>query len=310
MIVTALGEHVTLYYPPLFHLFSLAFFLAIPAVDPYLIMKIIVSALDAVQVVPVYYIVRYVSKSSSAGAVAGLAAVVAPGDLLMISWGGYANIAGLLLIAILSYFVLKEEAVMVGIVSAILFLTHHLSMLFAIALFLPYLLITWLRTRKLPRSLVSFVAAIGVAYVVFYWRTLIPLYDMYTQYAPRYATFTLRSDWPFMLGIPILVVAALGICLRLYRTRALPPRSDLLLYMWFLWPVLLGYSFLFGVRWDVIRWVYFLQQPACVWCGIAVAQFKKGKLAVAIVLLAFIVQWIGAIQGYYSDVKFNSGYTY
>jgi hypothetical protein len=310
MIITGLGEHATLYYPPLFHLLSLAFFLAIPTVDPYLIMKIIVTVLDALQVVPIFYVVKYVSKSGTAGAVAGFAAVVAPSDFLMVAWGGYANIAGFLLIAILAYFVVRERAVMVGIVSATLFLTHHLSMLFAIALFLPYLLMTWLRTRKLPKSLLAFVAAMGVAYAAFYWRTLIPLYEMYTEYAPRYATFTLPSDWPLMLGIPILVVAALGIGLKLYRIRTLPTQSDLLLYMWFLWPILLGYSFLFGAQWDVIRWVYFLQQPACVWCGITVAQFKNGKLALAIVLLALAIQWISTMQGYNSDIRFNSGYTY
>jgi hypothetical protein len=310
MIITGLGEHVTLYYPPLFHLFSLAFFLALPTVDPYLIMKVIVSVLDALQVIPIYYIVKYVSQSRPGAALAGFAAVVAPSDFLMISWGGYANIAGLLLIAILAYFVARERAVMVGIVSAILFLTHHLSMLFAIVLFLPYLLVTWFRARRLPKTLLAFVGAMGVAYAAFYWQTLIPLYELYTEYAPRYATFTLPSDWPLMFGIPILIVAGLGVGLTLYRSKVHPTQPYLLLFMWFLWPILLGYSFLFGAKWDVIRWVYFLQQPACVWCGLTVAQFKNTKLAVAIVFLALVIQWISTMQGYYSDIKFNSGYTY
>jgi hypothetical protein len=310
MIVTGLGEKVTLYYPPLFHLLSLIFFLALPTVDPYLIMKVIVCVLDALQVIPIYFIVKLVSKSIGGAAAAGFAAIVAPGDLLMVSWGGYANIAGLLLIAVLAYFIIKEKAVAVVLVSTILFLTHHLSMLFAIALFLPYLLMTWLRTRKLPKCLVAFVAAMGVAYAAFYWQTLIPLYELYTEYASRYAKFTLPPDWPLMLGVPILAMAALGIGLRLYRSKTRLAQSDLLLYMWFLWPILLGYSFVFGVHWDVIRWVYFLQQPACVWCGIAATQFKNRKLIILIFLLAFVIQLVSTIQGYYSDVKLNSGYTY
>jgi hypothetical protein len=39
MVVTQLGEQITLYYPPLFHLLSLCFFLAFPTLDPYLIMN-------------------------------------------------------------------------------------------------------------------------------------------------------------------------------------------------------------------------------------------------------------------------------
>ena len=65
VVVSGLGEHATVYYPPLFHLFSLTFFLALPTVDPYLIMKVIVAVLDSLQLFPIYFIVKYVSKSDS-----------------------------------------------------------------------------------------------------------------------------------------------------------------------------------------------------------------------------------------------------
>lgn len=310
LVVTQLGEHIILYYPPLFHLLSLTFFLALPSVDPYLIMKVIVTLLDALQAIPIYYIVRIVSKSATGATMAAFIAMTTGSDFLMTSWGGYANIAGLLLIATVAYFVIKERAVAVGLLSTILFLTHHLSMLFAVALFLPYFLITWLRTRKLPKCLIAFVASMGVAYGAFYWQTLIPLYEIYTTYAPRYAKFALPPDWPLMFGIPLLVLAVIGIGLWVSKSNTRFARPDLLLYMWFLWPLLLGYSFLFGAQWDVIRWIYFLQQPACVWCGIAVSQFKNRKYVIVIVLVAFVLQWISTMQGYYSDIISNAGYTY
>lgn len=310
LVVTQFDEHITLHYPPLFHLLSLTFFLAFPTVDPYLIMKVIVAVLDALQVVPIYYIVKNVSRSLLGALMAAFVAMVTPSDFLMISWGGYANIAALTLIAILAYFIVKERAVAVGLVSAPLFLTHHLSMLFAVALFVPYLLAIWLRTRKLPKSLLAFVAAMGVAYAAFYWRTLIPLYEIYAEYAPRYAEFTLPPDWPVMFGIPLLVVAAIGIGLRLHSSNARSVGSDLFLYMWFLWPLLLGYAFLLGVQWHATRWIYFLQQPACVWCGITAAQLKNRKFIIVMILVVFVVQWIITMQAYYSAIASNAGYSY
>jgi hypothetical protein len=309
-VVTRLGEHLTGYYPPLFHLLSLFFFLAFPVADPYLIMKVIVSVLDSLQLFPVYFIVKDVSKSTTGAAIAAFVAMITPSDFNMISWGGYANIAGLLLIAILAYLVIKEKPVAVGFVSAILFLTHHLSMLFSIALFVPYFLIVWWKTRRLPKCLVTFVAAMAVAYVAFYWYALNPLLDMYTTYSARYAEFILPTNWPQLFGLPLLVAAAFGIGLWVYKTRAVFAKPDLLLYMWLLLPLLLGYAYVFGVEWDTVRWIYFLQQPACVWCGITAAQFKNRKLIVAMIVIAFVLQWIGTMQTYNSEIWANAGYTY
>ncbi len=309
------GQHLTIYYPPLFHLFSLAFFLAFPTVDPYLIMKVVVAVFDSLQLFPIYFIVREVSKSTAGASMAAFIAMVTPSDFSMIAWGGYANIAGLLLIAVLAYFVIKETAVAVGIVSTILFLTHHLSMLFAIVVLFPYYLIIWWRERKIPSCLLALVVALGVAFAVFYWQALISQYELYTTNASQYATFTLSADWPNQFGhyesfSPLLTLAAIGIGLWVYKSRLRFAKSDLFLYLWFLWPLLLGYSFLFGIRWDVVRWIYFLQQPACVWSGIAVAQLKNRKYLVLVILLVFVWQWVNTIYVYYWDISSNVVSTY
>jgi hypothetical protein len=309
-VVTKLGEHLTLYYPPLFHLLSLSFFLGFPTVDPYLILKVIVSVLDSLQVFPIYFIVKYVSKSHTGAAVAAFAAMVTPSDFNMISWGGYANIAGLTLIAILAYFVIRERPVIVGLTSTVLFLTHHLSMLFAVGLFLPYFLIVWWKSRTLPKSLVAFIVSMFAAYAVFYWYALIPLFETYTVYASRYAEFVLPASWPQLFGLPLLVVTAVGTGSWIYRTKLRFARPALLLYLWLILPLLLGYAYLFGVQWNTVRWVYFLQQPACVWSGLAVAQFKNRKLIVAAVLAAFVIQWFITMQTYNSAIWASAGYTY
>jgi hypothetical protein len=310
IVVAAWGQPILFYYPPLFHLFSLAFFIALPTVDPYFIMKIIVTVFDSLQLFPIYFIVKEVSKSTAGASMAAFIAMVIPSDFNMIAWGGYANIAGLLLIAVLAYFIIKERPVAVGIVSTTLFLTHHLSMLFAIAVLFPYYLIIWWRTHKIPPCLVALVAAMGVAFAAFYWETLIPMYELYTKNASLYATFTLPADWPSQFGLPLLILASMGIGLWFYKSKLRFTKSDLFLYMWALWPLLLGYSFLLGIRWDVVRWIYFLQQPACVWCGIAVAQFKGRKYFFAVILLVFALQMITTIHGYYADISSNAVYTY
>jgi hypothetical protein len=46
---TQIGQWFTIYYPPLFHLVSLGFFLAFPTADPYLIPESLAAVLDALQ---------------------------------------------------------------------------------------------------------------------------------------------------------------------------------------------------------------------------------------------------------------------
>jgi hypothetical protein len=47
VVETQLGEHITLYYPTLFHLLPLFFFLLLPSADPHLIMRVIVAVIDS-----------------------------------------------------------------------------------------------------------------------------------------------------------------------------------------------------------------------------------------------------------------------
>jgi hypothetical protein len=310
VVETQLGEHITLYYPPLLHLLSLSFFLLLPSVDPYLIMKVMVSLIDGLQIFPIYYIVKDFSKSTFAAAVAGFLAMTAPSDFHMISWGGYANIAGLILIATSVYFIMKNRPVYAGVVLTALFLTHHLSMLFAVAILVPYFALVWVKNRKAPRCLLSLVVALCVAYAAFYWYTLIPLYDLYTTYAPRYAEFVLPSSWPQMLGVPLLLTGVAGIGFWAYRSKSRIIEYDWLLLIWFLMPLLLGYAYLIGVEWHAVRWLYFVQQPACVWAGMAISRIKYQKMAITAILIIFAFQWILTMQGYYADVSSNAIYSY
>jgi hypothetical protein len=306
VVLTQLGEQVTLYYPPLFHMILLSFYLLFPAIDPYLVMKIIVTALGGLQVFPIYYIVKEMTRSITGAMIAAFLAAMALSDFHMMSWGGYANIVAFSFLATLVYVVIKEKAVSTGVVATLLFLTHHLTMLVAIAVLAPYLILRWWETGKLPRCLISLAASMAVAFGAFYWYALFPLFETYTSFAYRYAEYTLRAGWPEMFGVPLLVLTAAGIVLWAYRTKASPTQSEQLLLMWLMWPILLSYAYIFGVQWHSIRWIYFLQLPACVWSGIAASRLGERRLLLAVVLIALAVQWVISMQLYCQAVAFNA----
>ena len=165
---TGRNSTMELYYPPLFHIVSLGFFLALPTVDPYTIMKLLASAFDALQIIPIYLIVKRVSGSDTGGLLASYSLVATRSDYQMLSWGGYANIAGLLLAASLVYVVMTERLVLSAVFSAALGLTHHLSTLFMIAVLVPYFALFLLMKKRVPKSFVGVIAGGAVAYVAFY----------------------------------------------------------------------------------------------------------------------------------------------
>ena len=125
-------------------------------------------------------------------------------------------------------------------------------------------------------------------------------------YIPRYAEFTMPADWPQMLSLPLLIFAAIGVGLWIYKTRSKIEQSTLLLYMWLFMPLLLAYAYLFGVQWDSVRWIYFLQQPACVWAGIAVSQFKNRRLLLVVIMVAIVLEFVwrrpGVLQRHFAKL--------
>lgn len=161
------GTTVELYYPPLFHLVSLSFFLAFPKVDPYAIMKILASSIDALQIVPIYLIVKRISGSGVGGLIAAYCLLVIPNGYQMLTWGGYANIAGLLFFAILVYSLITDRWILAAASTAALGLTHHLSTLFAAAVLLPYFVVLLWR-KRISKSVGGVLLGGGLSFVAFY----------------------------------------------------------------------------------------------------------------------------------------------
>ena len=299
------GSTMDLYYPPLFHLISLGFFLAFPTADPYAIMKILASAIDALQIVPIYLIVKRISGSSAGGLIASCAFLVTRSDYQMLSWGGYANIAGLLLFAFLVYAVMTDRLIMSAVSSAALCLTHHLSTLFAVAILAPYFVVLLWR-KRIPKSVVGVFLGAGVAYVTFYQFAWQSIYYYYSNFTPVYNQSLYITPYVLELVGPLLLFCgAIGFALVCAKEGRKLVNGKEVLMIWAVVPFVLAYAYLFGVQWHGLRWIHFIPQPLSVWTGIGLVSLRKKKLVFLGFILILTVQLILTLQGYSSDILQN-----
>jgi hypothetical protein len=299
------GATVDLYYPPLFHLFSLISFLAFPNVDPYAIMKILASGIDALQVIPIYLIVKHVSRSGATGIIASYALLVTRSDYQMLSWGGYANIMGLLMFEILVYALLADKLILSAVSSATLGLTHQLSTLFAVAVLVPYLVVLLWR-KRVHRSALGAVLGGGVAFATFYqfaWRSM---YYYYSNFTPVYDQSLYVTPYIIELVGPLLLAsAAIGIALVYSKAGHELLSGDGIPAIWTVVPFILAYAYLLGLQWHGVRWIHFIPQPLAVWTGAGLAFFRDRKWVLVSLAAMFTVQLILTLQGYWNDILLN-----
>ena len=294
---------VELYYPPLFHLISLGFFLAFPNLDPYAIMKVLAATFAVLQIVPIFYIVKRVAHWSPAALLASYSLLTVRSDYQMLSWGGYANIMGLFLISALVYLVMSDKLILSAVVSATLALTHHLSFLLMIVVLIPYFAMSLLKRKAIPRALIGSIIGGAVAYLLFYRFALVSILQFYPQYSPVYDQSLYVT--PYILeqvGPLLLLFGTLGFILSfVHDGRRLAEHKDILV-IWAIVPLLLAFAYLFGVQWHGVRWIHFIPQPFIVWAGIALSYLREKKFLIVLFIFLFGIQLIGTIQGYYNDI--------
>ena len=301
-----------LYYPPLFHAVSLGFFLALPTVDPFTIMKLLASAFDALQIIPIYLVVKRVSGSDTGGLLASYALVAARNDYQMLSWGGYANIAGLLLAASLVYVVITERLVLSAVFSAALGLTHHLSTLFMIAVLVPYFALFLLMKKRVPKCFVGVIAGGAVAYVSFYsfaWQNMLYYYSNFSPNGIQGIIYS-QSQYvtPYIyaqVGSLLLLSAAIGLAFLYAHGRRKFFLGKELLLIWAIVPILLSYAYLLGVEWHGVRWIAFIPEPLAVWVGVALGMLDQRKLVIIAFVSLATIQLVLTIVGYHSDILSN-----
>jgi hypothetical protein len=299
------GSTVDLYYPPLFHLLSLGFFLALPNVDPYALMKILASGIDALQIVPIYLIVKRVSGSSAGGLMAVYSLLATRSDYQMLTWGGYANIAGLLLFASLVYALIAEKLILSTILAAALGLTHHLTTFFAVAVLVPYLaLLPW--RKRIPKSVIGLIFGGCFAFLTFYQFAWQSIYYYYSNFTPVYDQGLYMTPYVLELVGPVLLASgAFGFAL-VFRKEGRKLFMDKgLLVIWSVVPFVLAYAYLLGVQWHGLRWIHFQPQPLSIWTGTGLALLRGRRIVLVAFVAIFTIQLIFSLQGYWSDILLN-----
>jgi hypothetical protein len=299
------GSRVDLYYPPLFHLLSLGFFLALPNVDPYAIMKILASAIDALQIVPIYLIVKRISGSNAGALIASYSLLATRSDYQMLAWGGYANIAGLFLFASLVYALIADRFILSAILAAALGLTHHLSTFFAIIVLVPYFgILLW--RKRIPKSVIGVILGACVAFLAFYQFAWQSIYYYYSNFTPIYDQGLYMTPYVLELVGPLLLVSgALGFALALKREGGELFRDKVIFAIWALVPFVLAYAYLLGVQWHGLRWIHFQPQPLSIWTGTGLALVRGKRIVLVAFVAIFTIQLIFSLQGYWNDILLN-----
>jgi hypothetical protein len=300
------GNMVDLYYPPLFHLVSLGFFLAFPSADPYIIMKILACTIDALQVVPIYLIVKRISGSSVGGLLASYSLIAVSNDYQMLSWGGYANIAGLLLAAFLVYAIINEKRIMSTALSAALCLTHHLSTILMFAVLVSYFALVLLMKRQVPKSFIGVVVGGLFGVVAFYrfaWQSI--LY-FYSNFSPVYDQSVYVTPYIIHQVGPLLLFAAPAALVLLYtHARREFLRGKELLLIWAVIPFLLAYAYLLGVHWHGVRWIAFIPGPLSVWAGLGLAKISNRKMIIVAFAVLVTIQLLLTVASYPQEILSN-----
>jgi hypothetical protein len=224
-------------------------------------------------------------------------------DYQMLSWGGYANIAGLLLATCLVYAIMINRLDLSAIFSAALGLTHHLSTIFIVVVLTPYFMILFLRKRRISNSLLGVMIGGIVSYFTFYafaWRSI--LY-YYSNFSPAYDQALYMTAYILELVGPLLLISAAVSLLFLYaRARLQFVRTNMILLIWAAVPFILSYAYLLGVQWHGVRWIAFIPEPLAVLTGVGLAKLEKKRFLIFTFILLCTVQLLFTIQGYQLDI--------
>ena len=249
---------------------------------------------------------KRVSGSSAGGLLASYALIATRNDYQMLSWGGYANIVGLLFAASLAYAVMTERLALSAIFSAALGLTHHLSTLFMIAVLVPYFALVLRSDRKIPKSLIGVIIGGAVAYVTFYQFAWQSIHYYYSNFSPVYNQSLYMTSYVLELVGPLLLLsAALGAgFLYAHERREFLEGKELLL-IWAVVPFILAFAYLLGVQWHGVRWIAFIPEPLAVWAGVGLGKLDQKKLVLIVFALLFTIQLFLTILGYHSDILSN-----
>jgi hypothetical protein len=266
-----------------FHFFvcTLMLFSGMPIILAELVTAIFYSAII---VFPAYIVAKRIWKSPNSGYIAAFFASISALSFEMISWGGYTNVISLALIIMIFYVFLRENdnptskhLIIGAILSGAMIITHAFSLSVFIpilAVYLVFLIVGKLlkqQKMQIQNMFKFFVTTIGVgAALVSPW--ILRVIDFYLGASSQGALtggldnreiiLANRTVEPVILLLIVVVVPALFM-LKYSRNRWVD-KSSLLLFAWFLVPIVMTQGYLFGIYTDYSRFMYFIDFPGII----------------------------------------------
>ncbi len=267
--------------PPGFHFFVSTLILLTGM--PLLIAQLVTAAFfSSLIVFPAYLISKKLWRSHSAGVLAAFFATISALSLEMISWGGYTNIISIALIVILFYLFLRDmyqPSRLNLLMGALLFGSIILTHTFSLFVFFPILIVYFvflligkapkLKEIKLLKPLRFFTVSVVLGIlVVSPW--LLRVFNFYLGASSEGVLLGgLEENKNLILAnrsidsiILILVIVLIPTFFMLKASRKrYVDNGSLLLIAWFLVPLVMTQSHIFGVFTDYSRFLYFIDFP-------------------------------------------------
>ncbi len=267
--------------PPGFHFFVsiMILFTGMPLLLAQLITAAFFSSLI---VFPAYLISKKIWKSHSAGILAAFFAAISALSLEMISWGGYTNVISLALIVIFLYLFLRDldhpthfNLLMGAMLFGSIIITHTFSLFVffpIIALYFISLLIG--KARKLKQIKIwgtfrffTVSAALGIL-IVSPW--LLRVLNFYMGASSEGALLggietnrniiVANRSIDYIILVLLIVLIPMFFMFRASRKKYIDNWS-LLAVVWFIVPVVMTQSHIFGIFVDYSRFLYFIDFP-------------------------------------------------
>ncbi|UCC57618.1 MAG: hypothetical protein JSW14_04350 [Candidatus Bathyarchaeum sp.] len=267
--------------PPGFHFFVSTLILLTGM--PLLIAQLVTAAFfSAFIVFPAYLISKKIWRSHSAGTLAAFFAAVSALSLEMISWGGYTNVISLALIVTLFYLFLKDldqpsyiNLLMGTMLFGSIILTHTFSLFVFFPIIIFYFASLFIgKARKLkeikllkPLRFFTISVALGII-VVSPW--LLRVLNFYMGVSSEGVLLGgLEENKNLILANRTIIGIILSLVIVLIPTFLMLKASrkryfdnwSLLLIAWFLVPLIMTQSHIFGVFVDYSRFMYFIDFP-------------------------------------------------
>lgn len=265
--------------PPGYHFFTsiLILFTGMPLIMAQLITATFFSAFI---VFPAYLTSKKIWKSDDAGILAAFFAVVSALSLEIISWGGYTNIISLALIATILYLFLKDmdkpnhfHLLIGALLFGILIITHTFSLFVFFPILIGYfgfLLIgkaARLKNLNLLKPLRFFTASgLGIL-IVLPW--ILSVFSFYINTSSEGVLGGIESNKNLILdnrtvdSIILLLLFALIPAFLMFKAsrKRYFDNGSLLVLAWFIVPLIMTQSHIFGIYVDYSRFMYFIDFP-------------------------------------------------